>query len=71
VDGLTFSKNRITRSHDFAPFHTRHATLTLEACHNVRIDANHFEGEVLGKNIVLNQTGETDVRIGAGQDWTR
>ena len=71
VDGLTFSNNRIIRSHDFAPFHSRHANLTLEACHNVRIEANHFEGEVLGKNITLKQTAESDVSIGAGQGWTR
>ena len=71
VDGLTFSNNRIIRSHDFAPFHSRHATLTLEACHNVRIEANHFEGEVLGKNITLKQAAESDVSIGAGQGWTR
>ncbi|MGO8929852.1 MAG: right-handed parallel beta-helix repeat-containing protein [Limisphaerales bacterium] len=71
VDGLRFSNNRIIRSHDFAPFHSRHATLTLEACHNVRVETNHFEGEVLGKNISLKQTAENDLSIGAGQGWAR
>ena len=71
VDGLTFSNNRIIRSHDFAPFHSRQATITLEACHNVRIDANHFEGDVLGKNITLKQTAESDLSVSAGQGWTR
>jgi hypothetical protein len=45
--------------------------LTLEACHNVRIDANHFEGDVLGKNITLKQTAESDLSVSAGQGWTR
>ena len=70
VDGLTFSKNRMIRSHEFAAFHPRKATVTLEACRNVRIEGNRFEGEVLGRNIVLSQTAESEVSIGAGQDWT-
>lgn len=69
VDGLTFSNNRLIRSHDFAPFHGRHATLTLEACRGIGIAGNQFEGDVLGRNIVLKETDEKEVRIGPGQAW--
>jgi len=71
VDGLAFSSNRLIRSLLFAPFHARKATVTLEACRSVRIEGNRFEGDVLGKNIVLKQTAETDVMIGTGQGWIR
>jgi hypothetical protein len=71
VDGLTFSRNRMIRSRLFAPFHGRKATVTLEACRSVRIDGNRFEGEVLGKNIRLNETDESNVRIGPDQGWVR
>jgi hypothetical protein len=69
VEGLTFSNNRLTRSHDFAPFHSRKATVTLELCRSVRIDGNQFQGEVLGKNIVLMETPATEVKVGPGQGW--
>jgi len=71
VDGLTFANNRMIRSQLFAPFHARKSTVTLEACRGVRIEGNHFEGEVLGKNITLSQTPESDVTIGANQGWIR
>ena len=71
VDGLTFSNNRMTRSHDFAPFHARTATVSLEACHHVRLDGNQFEGDVLGRNISLRQTPERDVEVGPDQGWVR
>ncbi len=69
VDGLIFTNNRMIRSHDLAPFHSRKATLTLEFCRGVRVEGNHFEGEVLGKNIVLKET--TDVQVGPGQGWVQ
>jgi len=71
VDGLTFLNNRLVRSRLFASFHARKTTLTLEACRGVRIEGNRFEGDVLGKNIALKGTAETDVRIGPGQGWIR
>lgn len=71
VDSLTFSQNRLIRSHDFTAFHPRKATLTFEACRGIQIDANKFEGEILGKNIVLQQTPASEVQVGPGQDWIR
>jgi hypothetical protein len=71
VDRLTFSNNRMIRSHDFVAFHDRKATVTLEACRNVRIEGNHFEGEVLGKNIALKHTSEDELTVGTNQGWVR
>ena len=71
VDGLAFSNNRMTRSRRFTPFHYRQATLTLEACHDVRIVGNRLEGAVLGKNIALENTPESELTIGPNQDWKR
>ena len=71
VDGLTFLNNRMIRSQLFAPFHAGKSTLTLEACRAVRIEGNHFEGDVLGKNITLQRTAESEVRIGPDQGWVR
>lgn len=69
VDGLTFVNNRLTRSHDFAPFHGRKATVTLEFCRQVRIEGNRFEGDVLGRNIVRWETAESELKVGSGQGW--
>jgi hypothetical protein len=71
VEGLTFSKNRLVRSQQFAPFHARKATVTLEACRDVRLMDNRFEGEVLGKNIRTRQTPESEIKVGPDQGWVR
>ena len=67
VDGLTFSRNRLIRSRDYAPFHHRKATVSLEACRHVQIEGNRFEGDVLGRNISLKSSA--DVTVGPGQGW--
>ncbi|MCC7377567.1 MAG: right-handed parallel beta-helix repeat-containing protein [Verrucomicrobiales bacterium] len=69
VRGLVFSNNRLIRSHEFAAFHARKATLTFEACREIRVEGNRFEGEVLGRNIALEQTGAVELQIGPGQGW--
>ena len=55
VDGLKFNNNRIVRSHQFAPFHERKHLLTFEACLNVGVKGNQFEGDVLAKDIQLEK----------------
>ncbi|MCK5149009.1 right-handed parallel beta-helix repeat-containing protein [bacterium] len=67
VDGLSFSENRMVRSHDFEPFHTRKATVTLEACKDVRIEKNRFEGDVLGRNVVLEKMDRRELRLDMAQ----
>lgn len=51
IDGIRFMKNRIVRSHEFEPFHARRHCLTFEACRNVEVKGNVFEGDVLAKDI--------------------
>ena len=71
VRGLVFSNNRLIRSRDFEAFHSRRATVTLDACREVRIEGNRFEGDVLGRNIALEGTPASDVTIGPDQGWVR
>jgi hypothetical protein len=71
VDGLTFSRNRLVRSRAFEPFHARKAGLTFEACRGVVVEDNSLEGDILGKNIVLAGTPESELKLGAGQGWIR
>jgi hypothetical protein len=71
VDGLSFSGNRLIRSRHHEPVHPRKATLTFELCRRVHVDGNRFEGEVLGRNIVLRDTPAAEVVVGPGQEWVR
>jgi hypothetical protein len=71
VDGLSFSGNRLIRSRHHEPVHPRKATLTLDACRRVRVDGNRFEGDVLGRNIVLKDTPADELTVGPGQAWVR
>lgn len=71
VDGLVFSRNRLVRSTHHAPVHERKATLTFELCRRVVVDGNRLEGEVLGRNVVLDRTPAAEVTIGPGQGWVR
>lgn len=67
--GTGLSNNRMVRSHEFEAFHARKATLTLEACSDVRIVGNRFEGDVLGRNIALKETPAAEVVVGPDQGW--
>ena len=69
VDGLSFSGNRLVRSRHHEPVHARKATLTFELCRRVRVDGNRFEGDVLGRNVVLDRTPAAEVTVGPGQGW--
>lgn len=51
VDGIRFNRNKITRSHAFEPFHVRKHCLTFEACLNVEVKGNVFEGDVMASDI--------------------
>jgi len=51
VDSISFTANKIVRSHAFEPFHNRKHCLTFEACLHVEVKRNVFEGEVLAKDI--------------------
>jgi hypothetical protein len=63
VDGINFSNNTITRSKRFTPFHPRKFMFTFLACKNVVVHNNKLEGEVLGKNILLQQTPAKEIKL--------
>ncbi len=62
VDGIEFSSNTITRSHRFEPYHNRKYTFSFEVCKNISISGNQFNGDILGKNILLTKTSTTELR---------
>ena len=66
---MSFSDNRLIRSRLYEPVHARKATLTFEAGRRVRVERNRFEGDVLGRNIVLKDTAATELTVGPGQAW--
>lgn len=55
VDGIRFNSNKIARSHLYQPFHARKHCLNFEACLNVEVKGNVFEGDVLAKDIWLEK----------------
>lgn len=62
VDGIRFTKNRIVRSHEFEPFHVRKHCLTFEACKNAEVSGNFFEGDVLSKDIKIENMDAKEIR---------
>ena len=62
VDGIRFTKNRIVRSHEFEPFHVRKHCLTFEACKNAEVSGNFFEGDVLSKDIKVENMDTKEIR---------
>lgn len=62
VDRILFTKNRIVRSHEFEPFHARKHCLTFEACKNAEVSGNFFEGDVLSKDIKLENMDAKEIR---------
>ncbi len=61
VENITFSHNKLVKSNKFKPFHGRKFTLSFEACKNVKVFENGIEGEVLGKNILLEKMPENQI----------
>lgn len=61
VDGIRFNYNRIIRSFQFEPFHTRKHCLTFEACLNAEVKGNVFEGDVMAKDIQLEKMDKSQV----------
>jgi hypothetical protein len=65
VDGLTFADNRLIRSYDFEPFHSRKDGLTFKNCRKITISGNYEEGGILGTTIKLIDTPAKECRTDA------
>jgi hypothetical protein len=70
VDGLSFLGNKIIRSSRFKPFHNRKSTFTFEYCRHIEISDNLFEGDILGKNISLENTPLKTLKLNRKQGLT-
>jgi len=61
VDGLTFIKNRLYRSKDITPFHPNKFGVKLVGCKNVFVGSNKEEGQILGKEVVIENMDPNEV----------
>lgn len=61
VDGISYSNNTVTRSTRFEPYHRRKYTFSFEACKNASISNNTFSEDVLGMNVHLKWTPESEL----------
>jgi hypothetical protein len=59
---ISFTNNLITRSNRFKPFHPRKDMFTFVACSNILIAGNRFQGDVLGKHILLENTSKKELK---------
>ena len=64
VDGLKFSGNRIVRSTRYRPYHWRKHMVNLEYCRRVKVAGNRLEGDVLGRDIHIENMEPSEVTVG-------
>lgn len=67
TEGLAFSRNTIVRSHEYAPFHQNKHLISLTGCKAVTIAGNTLQGEVLGRDVHLENMDASEVTLGAEQ----
>ncbi len=63
VNGLSFSDNTIIRSHRFSAYHDNKHMFTFQACRKVSISGNQLEGDILGRNILLEKMKPADLSL--------
>ena len=63
VNGITFTNNTLTRSKQFEPYHSRKYTYSFEACKNINLSGNIYNGDILGKNILLRWTDKKELHV--------
>lgn len=63
TQGLIFGNNRIIRTNDLSPQSGNHHMLWLNGCSDVAISDLKLEGEVLGKNIRLENMPKSNVKL--------
>ncbi len=61
--GLTFKGNKIIRTNLLKPCSDNKFTLSFDACSDVKIEGNTFEGDLLGKNIHIERMKTNDIKI--------
>jgi hypothetical protein len=68
VNGMSFSNNKLIKSNRFEPYHKRKYTFTFEGCKNIGIENNTFDGDILGKNILLKHTPAGELKCSPEQN---
>jgi hypothetical protein len=68
VNGITFSNNTLTRSKQFEPYHNRKYTFSFEACKNIDLSGNIYNGDILGKNVLLKWTSKNELNIAPSEN---
>lgn len=63
VENIVFSYNKLIRSYQFEPFHTRKNGLTFEECRKITVKDNITEGDVLGNTIKLINTPQKECKL--------
>lgn len=63
TQGLIFGNNRIIRTNDLSPQSGNHHMLWFNGCSDVAISDLKLEGEVLGKNIRLENMPKSNVKL--------
>lgn len=58
TEGLTFTDNTIERTLEITPFTTNQHLFRLNGCKNVIINNLHYKGEILRKDILLDNTSK-------------
>ena len=61
--GLNFKGNKIIRTSLLNPISDNKFTLSFDACSDVKIEGNSYEGDVLGKNIHVDRMKTKDIKI--------
>lgn len=63
TSGLLFKDNTISRTNDLTPSSGNKNTFRLNGCNQVVIEGTRFEGEVLGRNLFLENMKKKQVRF--------
>lgn len=62
TQGLFFTNNTIVRTHDLAPQTAHRTMIYFNGCSRVEIGGTQLQGDVLGRNIRLENMPETNVK---------
>ena len=67
TDGLVFRNNTIMRNYDRKPWHWNHHMLTFKACKHVQVEGTRLVGDVLGKDILLQNMSSDELSVAPGE----
>jgi polygalacturonase len=63
TQGLVFKDNTVIRTHDLAPQSENKRMFYFNGCSDVRISGTKLEGDILGKNVRMENMGKGDLKL--------